>query len=253
MATATATSSAAQAPAKPAPTPAALIGLTAFTGLMLLIATYLAFIYAPTEVTMGDVQRIFYFHVGAAWAGAVAFGVTVYAGIRYLIRAEQRWDILGASSVEVGLALITITLTSGPVWAQFAWGKPWTWDPKLTASAVMWLSYAAYLMLRQGIDDPNRRARFSAIYGIVAFTSVIMTYFGVRFAQATIHPVIMGPSASIPQTDIRMTSPMILTMVFSFITFTFVYATLLWHRVRLQNLAERVNALKLRLFNREAA
>ena len=227
--------------------------LTAFTGLMLLIATYLAFIFAPTEITMGDVQRVFYFHVGAAWAGALAFGVTVYAGVRYLIKPAPNWDILGHSSVEVGLALISITMASGPIWAQAVWGKPWTWDPKLTASAVMWLSYAAYLMLRQGIEDPDRRARFASIYGIVAFASVIMTYFGVRFAQETIHPVIIGPSASVPDTTIRMTSPMIVAMVFSFVTFSFVYGTLLWHRIRLQNLAERVNALKMRILNREVA
>jgi len=232
--------------------PAVLTALTVFTALMLLAASYMAFIYAPTEVTMGAVQRIFYFHVGAAWAGALAFGVTVYAGIRYLIHADHQWDVLGACSVEVGLALITITLTSGPVWAQFAWGKPWTWDPKLTASAVMWLSYAAYLMLRQGIEDPGRRARFGAIYGIIAFASVIMTYFGVRFASATIHPVIIGPSASTPTTDIGMTPPMLVAMMFAFVTFSFVYATLLWHRIRLANLADRVNRLKSLVLGSEA-
>ncbi len=249
MASATALRS--TSPARPIPT--ALMVLTAFTALMLLAAIGMAFIYAPTEVTMGEVQRIFYFHVGAAWAGALAFGVTVYAGIRYLIKPEQKWDVLGMCSVEVGLALVSITLASGPVWAQFAWGKPWEWDPKLTAAAAMWLCYAAYLMLRQGIEDPGRRARFGAIYGIAAFASVIMTYFGVRLAQATIHPVIIGPSASTPDTSIRMTSPMIVAMVFCFITFTFVYATLLWHRVRLQNLADRVTMLKMRIMYREEA
>ena len=234
-------------------TPVGLTILTAFTGLMLLIATYLAFIYAPTEITMGEVQRIFYFHVGAAWAGAVAFGVTVYAGIRYLIKASQHWDNLGLASVEVGLALITITMTSGPVWAQYAWGTLWTWDPKLTASAVMWLSYAAYLMLRQGIEDPDRRARFGAIYGIVAFASVLVTYFGVRLAEETIHPAVIGPTASEPQTTMRLEGRMVVAMLFSFVTFTFVYATLLWHRLRLQSLADRVHALKMRIMNRETA
>lgn len=221
--------------------------LTIFTGIMLLAATYMAFIYAPTEQSMGAVQRIFYFHVGAAWAGALAFAVTVFAGVAYLITGKHQWDVLGASSVEVGLALITITLASGPVWAQFAWGKPWTWDPKLTASAVMWLSYAAYLMLRQGIEDPTRRERFSAIYGIIAFASVIMVFFGVRFIQATIHPVVVGPSAGTPQTEMGMTPKMLQAMMFSFLTFTFVYATLLWHRVRLARLTDRVNVLKARL------
>lgn len=229
--------------------PAALTALTVFTGLMLLAASYMAFIYAPTEATMGAVQRIFYFHVGAAWAGALAFFVTVVAGVAYLVTARRIWDIVGHSSVEVGLALITITLASGPVWAQFAWGKPWTWDPKLTASAVMWLSYAAYLMLRQGIEDPQRRARFGAVYGIVAFASVIMVFFGVRFIEATIHPVVIGPSAGVPETEIGLTQKMVHAMIFSFVTFTFVYATFLWYRIRLERLTDRVNGLKARLLD----
>jgi heme exporter protein C len=200
---------------------------------------------------MGAVQRIFYFHVGAAWAGALAFLVTVIAGIIYLINGERRWDTMGYSSVEVGLALITITLASGPVWAQFAWGKPWTWDPKLTASAVMWLSYAAYLMLRQSLEDPDRQARFGAVYGIVAFASVLMTFFGVRFITATIHPIVVGASAGTPSTDIGLAGKMVTAMVFSFVTFTFVYATLLWYRIRLANLTDRVNLLKARILMRD--
>lgn len=227
--------------------PLGLTVLTVFTALMLAAASYMAFVYAPTEATMGAVQRIFYFHVGAAWAGALAFLVTVIAGIAYLITSRRIWDIVGHSSVEVGLALITITLASGPVWAQFAWGKPWTWDPKLTASAVMWLSYAAYLMLRQGLEDPQRRARFGAVYGIIAFASVIMVFFGVRFITATIHPVVVGPSAGVPDTEMGLTGKMVAAMVFSFVTFTFVYATLLWYRIRLEKFADRVNAIKARL------
>jgi heme exporter protein C len=227
--------------------PVALTALTVFTGLMLLAATYMAFIYAPTEVTMGNVQRIFYFHVGAAWAGALAFLVTVIAGIVYLITGKRIWDIVGHSSVEVGLALITITLTSGPVWAQFAWGKPWSWDPKLTASAVMWLSYAAYLMLRQGIEDPTRRARFGAVYGMLAFTSVIMTYIGVRFITEKIHPEVIGPVPNVPDTEMGLTGRMVAAMLFCFLTFTFVYGTLLWHRMRLETLRDRIDALKMRL------
>lgn len=226
--------------------PVGLTILTVFTALMLVVASYMAFIYAPTERTMGAVQRIFYFHVGAAWAGAVAFMVTVVAGVIYLATAKRDWDIVGHSAVEVGLALVTITLLSGPVWAQFAWGKPWTWDPKLTSAAVMWLSYAAYLMLRQSVEDPTRRARFGAIYGIIAFASVIMTYFGVRFIEASIHPAVVGPSASTAQGDFGMSTKMLQSMIFSFVTFTFVFFTLLWYRVRLGRLADRVNLVKAR-------
>lgn len=236
----------ANAPA-PARRPVGLAVLTVFTGLMLLVATYMAFLYAPTELTMGAVQRIFYFHVGAAWAGALAFAVVVVAGVAYLISGKRSWDIVGESAVEVGLGLVTITLLSGPVWAQFAWGKPWTWDPKLTAAAVMWLAYAAYLMLRQGIEDPTRRARFAAVYGIVAFVSVIFTYFGTRFVEAKIHPEVIGTAEASGDGGFSMTDKMRNTMIFSFITFTFVFATLLWYRIRLGHLADRVNHLKSRL------
>jgi len=231
--------------------PTGPIVLTIFTALMLLAATYMAFIFAPTELTMGAVQRIFYFHVGAAWAGALAFLITMIAGIIYLRNGEHRWDVVGYSSVEVGLALVTITLASGPVWAQFAWGKPWAWDPKLTAAAVMWLSYAAYLMLRQSLEDPNRQARFGAVYGIVAFASVLMTFLGVRFITATIHPIVFGSSAGTPSTEVRLAGKMVTAMVFSFVTFTFVYATLLWYRIRLANLTDRVNLLKAHLLMRD--
>jgi heme exporter protein C len=199
---------------------------------------------------MGNVQRIFYFHVGAAWAGALGFMVVVYAGIQYLRTGKRSWDIIGHASVEVGLALITITLLSGPIWAKRAWNAYWTWDPKLTAAAVMWLTYAAYLMLRNGIEDPSRRARFGAVYGIIAFASVIMTYLGVRFLPAITHPVIVGPAVGEPDTTMRMTSDMRYTMIFSFITFTFVFFTLMWHRARLEHLSDRVSLLKSRLLSR---
>jgi heme exporter protein C len=198
---------------------------------------------------MGAVQRIFYFHVGAAWAGALGFLVTVVAGVIYLINGQHRWDVVGHCAVEVGLALITMTLVSGPVWAQFAWGKPWAWDPKLTSAAVMWLSYAAYLMLRQGIEDPQRRARFGAVYGIIAFASVIMTYVGVRFVEATLHPAVIGPSAATAKGDFGLAPTMLHSMIFSFVTFTFVFFTLLWHRIRLEHLSDRVNLLKARLLS----
>lgn len=229
--------------------PVGLIILTVFTAVMLLAATYMAFIYAPTELNMGAVQRIFYFHVGAAWAGALAFLVTVVAGVAYLASGKRSWDIVGHCAVEVGLALVTMTLLSGPVWAQFAWGKPWAWEPKLTSAAVMWLSYAAYLMLRQGIEDPARRARFGAIYGIVAFASVIMTFFGVRFIEATLHPAVVGPSASTAKGDFGLAPRMLHTMIFCFVTFTFVFFTLLWHRVRLEQLSDRAKLIKARLFS----
>jgi len=221
--------------------------MNAITAVLLVIASYMAFVYAPTEQTMGAVQRIFYFHVGAAWAGSLGFLVTVVAGILYLRTGHRRWDIMGHSAVEVGLALLTMTILSGPIWAKFAWNTWWTWDPKLTSAAVMWLAYAAYLMLRQGLEDPNRRARFGAVYGIISFSSVIMTFLGVRLIERTIHPAVVGPSAATAQGSFGMSPRMLQAMLFSFFTFTFVFVTLLMHRMRLERLSDRVNAIKARM------
>lgn len=223
--------------------------MNTITAVLLVIASYMAFVYAPTEQSMGAVQRVFYFHVGAAWAGALGFLVAVFAGIQYLRSGERRWDIMGLSSVEVGLTLITMTIVSGPIWARFAWNAWWTWDAKLTSAVVMWLAYAAYLMLRQSIEDPDRRARFGAVYAIVAFSSVIVTYLGVRFIERTIHPAVIGPSAATGEGDFGLAPRMVQAMLFSFFTFTFVFVTLLMHRMRLERLSDRVNALKMRMFS----
>jgi len=226
------------------PRPIGLTILTVVTLVALGAAAYMALVYAPTEATMGAVQRLFYFHVGAAWAGALGFLAAVAASILYLAGGDLAWDRVGHCAVEVGLALITITLTTGPIWAQFAWGVPWTWDPKLTSAAVMWLSYAAYLMLRQGVEEPARRARFCAVYGIVAFASVVMTYIGVRFIEATIHPAVVGASASTAQGDFGMTTRMAHAMMVGVAAFTLVFATLLWYRIRLARLADTVSAVR---------
>jgi len=231
--------------------PIALTILTVFCGIMLAVNTYMAFIYAPTEATMGAVQRIFYFHVGAAWAGAVGFITVLVAGIAYLTTRNHTWDIVSHASVEVGIALVTIAIVGGMIWAQWAWGAPWTWDPKLTSAAVMWLSYAAYLMLRRGFENPEQRARFAAVYGIVAFASVIMTYYGARFIESTIHPYVVGGSSGVAEGDFGLSARMTTALMFSFATFTVVFFTLMWHRMRLERLTERVEALKMKMWMRQ--
>jgi len=231
-------------PSPPAP-PAALRMLSWASALLIGVGLYMALIYAPTERVMGDVQRVFYFHVGAAWAGALAFLVTAAAGAVYLITRRAAWDRLGHSAVEVGLVLMTMTLLSGPVWARSAWGTLWTWDPKLSSALAMWLAYAAYLMLRRGIEDPARRRAFGAIYSMVAFISVILTFVGVRFITAAIHPTVIGPAAGGQAGGFGMAPRMAHALAASVIAYTALFAALAWHRARLQQLAERVEALAL--------
>ncbi len=226
----------------------ALRTLNVVTGLLLLAATGMVFLYAPLERTMGAVQRVFYFHVAAAWVGLAAFLVTFVVGLLYLRTGNPRWDRIGHASVEIGLVYTVMGAASGSIWARPAWNTWWTWDPRLITYTVMALIYVAYLMLRQGLEDPNRRARFAAIYGIVGFISVPITFFSIRIWR-TIHPVVVGGSGDAAQGSFAMTSPMLQTMLFSVVTFTVVYICLLANRVRLEELSERVEHLKARLLS----
>jgi heme exporter protein C len=153
--------------------------------------------------------------------------------------------------VEIGLIFSGFNLVSGSIWARPIWNTWWTWDPRLTSAAVMWLTYAAYLMLRNGIEEPDRRARFAAVYGILAFTTVVFTTVITRVRPDTIHPVVVGPSPQNAQGSFEVrSSAMTVTLVFNIVTFVVLALTLIWHRVRLERLAEQVQALKIRMLTR---
>lgn len=225
--------------------PRFLTVLDYWTGLMFLIAVGMVFFYAPTEAVMGDVQRVFYFHVSAGWVGMLSFLVAAVAGIFYLLRGNRRWDIAGLAAVEIGIVFIFINIVTGSIWARPIWNTWWTWDPRLTTATVMELIYLAYLMLRQGIEDPDRRARFGSVYAIVGFLSVPLTFFSARLFR-TIHPVVIGTNDPAAQGQFDMTPKMLQTFMFSLLTFTFVFADLLWHRIRLGQLGEKVEQLRLK-------
>src|SRR5207249_5573471 len=165
---------------------------------VLIAATaYLAFNYAPIEKSMGVIQKIFYLHISCAFSAFVAFGTCFYANLRYVFTREAKSDWLGVSAAEVGLAFITVVLVTGPIWAHPVWGIWWTWDARLTLTFVLWLLYTSYWLLRTLVEDPDRRALISAIYGIFAFLDVPLVYGSIRWWR-TQHPqpVIMGGSGS---------------------------------------------------------
>ena len=161
----------------------ALIALIGFFGMV--------FFYAPPELSMGNLHRLLYVHVGTAWAAAVTFLVALICGWRYLRTRDEKWDMLSLSSVEVGIVLFTMTIAAGSIWGKPAWNTWWTWSPRLIGVTVTWLTYIGYFVLRGAIDDSERRARFGAIYVFIAFATVIVTYGSVRFLR-DIHPVVVG-------------------------------------------------------------
>ena len=225
--------------------PRFLTMLDTVTIILLVVATGLVFLYAPEEAVMGQVQRVFYFHVSTAWVGMLGFLVSAIAGIAYLRTARHAWDIAGMAAVEISVVFLLIAIVTGSIWARPAWNTWWTWDPRLTTATIMELVYVAYMMLRQGIEDPERRARFGAVYVIVAFISVPLTFLSIRIFR-TIHPVVIGSGDPSASGSFDMSDPMKLTFFFSLITFSFIFADLLWQRIRLGQLSDKVEQLKLK-------
>jgi heme exporter protein C len=223
--------------------PKFLLFLTILSPLLFLVDLYLIFYYAPLEAIMNYVQKIFYIHLACAWVGMVGFLVAAFSGFQYLRTKELAWDIVEAAAVEISLVFFFIAIVSGSIWARPTWGTWWTWDARLTTAAILEMIYVAYLMLREGIDDPERRARFGAIYTLVGGLSVPLTFFSIRLWQ-TIHPVLLGTQSSSGQAEMNLPAPMLATMLFGLFTFTILFITLLWHRIRLGKLVITIESLK---------
>lgn len=213
--------------------------LNAASAVAMAVALFLVFLVAPREAVMGDVQRIFYFHVSAAWVGYLALLVAALASLRYLLRRGRRWDAVAHSSVEIGLAFITGGILSGSMWARATWGVWWTWEPRLTTSAVLWVIYASYLTLRRTIEERERQARLAAVYAVAGFVAVPVNFMAIRWWR-TVHPLIFDRAGA------HLAPVMLATLIFCVVTFTLLYVSLLSLRLRLQSMADQVQQLKRR-------
>ncbi len=202
-----------------------------------LVALYFAFVFAETEATMGDVQRIFYFHVASAWIAFLAFFVVFVASVAYLRTRRWEWDSLACSSAEIGVVFTTIALTTGSLWAKKAWGAYWTWDPRLTTTLILWLIYVSYIVLRRMLESPSQRASLSAVLGVIGFVDVPIVFMSIRLWR-TIHPVLVS------QKGMEMTGSMAAAMIVAVVAFTLVYAALVVTRVSLEYRRAETDAVK---------
>jgi heme exporter protein C len=218
--------------------------LEVVSAVLFIIFVWMVFFYAPLEASMGAVQRVFYFHVATAWVGMLGFIASGVAGIVYLSTHDLKWDIVEVAAVEISLVFFLITIILGSIWAYPAWNTWWTWEPRLTTAAVLELIYMAYLLLRQGIEETEKRARFGAVYAIVAGLSVPLTFMSIRLFR-TIHPVVVGSVNAAAKGGFDMTPHMLQTLLFSVLVFSFLFVVLFWHRIRLGQLAQKVEQLKL--------
>ena len=232
--------------ANPAQTTRA-IGIAAAA--MFVLALVMVFLVAPRAQIEagGNVQRIFYFHLSSAWNGFGAWIVTAVAGALYLKRRDLKYDRIAVASAEIGVLFITMVLLSGMLWARPTWNTWWNWDFKLTLSALQFLMYVAYLMLRTGLDDPNRRARFAAVYGIIGALTIPLNFLVSRVLQS-IHPAVIGPSVNATQQGgFGLPLEMVLILLFCLITFTVLYIFMLRIRIGIQQQADELAARRAEL------
>ncbi len=210
-------------------------------GTAMAVNIWLIFGFAPLERTMGLMQKVFYFHVPAAWVSFLAFFVTFCGSITYLITKREGADRLAAASAGLGTVFCTMVLITGPLWAKPIWGIWWTWDARLTSTFVLWLLFLSYLILRSYLPATGtRRQTLSAVIGILGFLNVPIVYMSIRWWR-TQHPqpVIAGGD------DSGLAPDMLVTFFFSLFVFTLLYWVLLRLRLR-QDVSER----KLRALQR---
>jgi heme exporter protein C len=214
--------------------------LVALTALAMLAALYAIFVYAPTERVMGHIQRIFYVHVSLAWLSYLAFLVVFVASIVYLWRRDERWDAVARASAEIGVVFTTLFILSGALWGRPVWGTWWTWDARLTTTAIMWFIYVAYLMLRAYVPDVTRAARYAAVLGIVGFLDVPIIHMSVVWWR-TLHP---EPTVARLEGSPLLPPEMLATLVVASVAFGLLYLTLMVLRVRLERARDAVRHLQ---------
>jgi heme exporter protein C len=225
--------------AEAAPVRPALIDGWLVAAALLVAATYVRAIwFTPPEATQGLAQKIYYLHLPAALNAYIAFGVVAVTSVVYLWLRDPRADRVAESSAEVGLLFTTVVLTTGPIWGKPIWGTWWTWDARLTLTLFLWFIYAGYLVLRGAVTEPDMRARYSAVLGILGALLIPFIHMSVYLFR-TLHPmpIVLKPDRpSLPP-------EMLNTLLFSFVSFVVVYVALVRARYRLATeralLAER--------------
>jgi heme exporter protein C len=198
-------------------------------GLMFAIAAYLGLVASPRDVSQGDLIRIMYAHVSVAWIGFVAVGLTALFGALYLWRGKRGDDVRSAASAEMGLLFSALTIVGGMTYSKPTLNTFWTWDAKLTLTAIMVALMVGYFVVRGLIDDPVRRGRVSAVVAIVAASSLPFNYLAAEWFR-TLHP---AKSVALDGSGVTMDSTMLAVLLFTTVVAGLIYLGFMLERVRL--------------------
>jgi len=203
------------------------------TALALIVGLGAAFGYAPREAVQGNVQRIMYLHVPAVLTAYLAFALVFVGSLGYLFTRKMGWDRLAVAAAEPGVLFTGLTIVSGSIWGKPTWGTWWTWDARLTSTAVLFLVYVGYLLLRGMVDEPDRRARYAAVVGILGAANIPIVHFSVKWWRALHQPsTILGPEPS------PIAAPIALTLLVNWIAFTLLFFYFLTRRAEIARLED---------------
>lgn len=202
------------------------------SGVAMLAALAMVFLYVPTERVQGPVQRIFYFHLPAAWMAFLGFFTVAGASAAFLWQGKRSVDRLARAAAEIGMVFCSLVLLTGPLWARPIWGVWWTWDPRLTMTLVLWLIYAAYVLLRALADDTETVARYAAVLGIIGVIDIPILYVSIHLWRG-IHPKVEP-----------LPPEMVLTLYVCAVAFVCVFVCLLRLRVGSLRLHDEIQALR---------
>jgi heme exporter protein C len=221
-----------------APKPIARLVFVVITALLFALFLYASFFYAPVELTMGVVQKIFYLHVPSAYAMYLGFGLCAIGSAVFLITRKDPWDALAVAAAEVGLLFCIIVLVTGPLWARKAWGVYWTWDPRLTTTILAGLIFTAYVVLRSFTGGGEAERRFAAGLAIVGLFDLPVIHYSVQRWRGQHPTVITSRGGGLAP---EMTHALLIGLVFV----TALAVLLIWTRMRLERTRQELRTLEL--------
>lgn len=214
--------------------------LSGLTGVLMLISLYAIFIYAPVSQdprSGGVAQKIFYLHLPLALLCFLAFFVVFAASLAYLYTRADSWDRLASSAAEVGVVFCTLVLLTGSIWAKSTWNVWWTWDPRLTTVLLLWCMYVAYLLLRAMLPPGSQSLNIAAVFGMISFVNVPLTFLAIRFWR-TIHPVVIDTEG------VHIVPRMQHALALSFVSVSLLFVMLLRVRMRIEHTRRALRELE---------
>jgi heme exporter protein C len=218
---------------RPAPVaaPATPRFLGPLTLLLLLAGLGAGLAWVPRDAVQGNVQRILYLHVPAILTAYLAIGVVLVASIAYLASRRPAWDRAAGAAAELAVCFIGITLATGSIWGKPTWGTWWTWDARLTSTAILFVIYLGYLLLRSVVEEPERAATYAAVVGIVGALDVPIIHFSVEWWRTLHQPAtVLRPQAPL------MDRAMLIALGLNLLAFVSTFAYLWTLRYRLLHL-----------------